>query len=83
MFFRPKPNLADGEKARIEFYLQNIAQSIGVDRLKLPVLGREIFLGQSTPQEIINRVGKHLLQDVSAIQVNAVLQQAGQCGGGG
>ncbi len=83
MFFKPKPNLSDGEKARVEFHLQRIAEAIGIERLKLPVLGRDELLRLKTPQDIVNRVGEHLSHDVSAIQVTSVLQQAGQCGGGG
>ncbi|QDT08931.1 hypothetical protein [Stieleria marina] len=83
MFFKPKPNLSDGEKARIEFHLQTIAEAIGAERLTLPVLDREAFLSKSTPQEIIQLAGEHLSYDVNAIQVTPVLQQAGQCGGGG
>ncbi|MGB7344789.1 MAG: hypothetical protein WBD20_11270 [Pirellulaceae bacterium] len=83
MFFKPKPNLPDGEKARIEFHLQQIAASIGAERMTLPVLSRDTFLEKSSAQEIIARVGQHLSYDVSAIQITPVLQQAGQCGGGG
>lgn len=83
MFFKPKPNLPDGDKARIEFHFQQIASCIGAERVKLPVLSRDAFLGKASTQEIVDLVGQHLSHDVSAIQVNAVLQQAGQCGGGG
>ena len=83
MFFKPKPNLPDGEKARIEFHLQLIGESIGKDRLMLPVRGRDAFLQAETPSEVVQKVGEHLSHDVGQIKVTPVLQQAGQCGGGG
>jgi hypothetical protein len=83
VFFKPKPNLSDGEKARVEFHLHKIANAIGIERLTLPVLGRDELIRLKTTQDIVDRVGKHLSHNVSAIQVTSVLQQAGQCGGGG
>ena len=72
-FFKPTPNLPDGEKARIEFYLQQIAECIGFDRFKLPVLSEDKLLNGDaanptefqTVDQIKNMVGKHLRHDVS------------------
>jgi myo-inositol-hexaphosphate 3-phosphohydrolase len=35
--FKSKPSLIDGEKARIELHLQQISQTVGADRFKLPI----------------------------------------------
>ncbi len=83
MFFKPKPNLSDGEKARVEFHFRLIADAIGTERLKLPVIGRDAFLDLTTPQAIVEKIGQHLSHPTGEIQVTPVLQQAGQCGGGG
>lgn len=86
MFFKPKPNLPAGEKARIEFHLQQIAQAIGMDRMKLPVISRRELLSWSeseTPQEMITAVGSHLKHDVSGVGFALDPQQLQQCGGGG
>ncbi len=86
MFFKPKPNLPDGEKARIEFHLQHIAETIGMERLTLPVLSRDTLLGwvgSKTPQEMIGLIGQHLKHDVSGVGFQLDPQQLQQCGGGG
>ena len=86
MFFKSKPNLLTGEKARIEFHLQQIAQCIGMDRMKLPVISRRELLSWSetkTPQGMIVAVGAHLNHDVSGVGFALDPQQLQQCGGGG
>ena len=40
MLFTAKPNVTVGEKSRIEFHLQQLAECIGFDRFLLPVLSR-------------------------------------------
>lgn len=87
VFFKPKPNLPDSEKARIEFYFQQIAESIGFERFQLPVLRRHEFLdrfdSKQTPAQIIRFVGEHLKHDVAEIQVRVVPQSVANCSGGG
>ncbi len=87
MFFKPKPNLPDAEKARIEFHLQQIGECVGFDRFTLPVLGRKTLFGlyesKKNPQQMIEFVGNHLAHDVSGIRLNVVPQQLQHCGGGG
>ena len=86
MFFKSKPNLPDGEKARIEYGLQQIAQTVGVEQMKLPVLSREMLLGwvgSKTPQEMIGAIGQHLSHDVAGVGFQLDPQQLQQCGGGG
>jgi hypothetical protein len=90
-FFKPKPNISDGEKARIEFYLQQIAECIGFERFKLPVLSENQLLhgGAANPAEfqtvdqIKNMVGKHLRHDVSELKIQTFPMQPQKVGGGG
>ena len=87
MFFKPKPNLPDAEKARLEFHLQQIAESIGFDRFQLPVLSRKTLFGlhesKQTAEQMIRFVGNHLAHDVSGIRLELVPKPGGNCGGGG
>ena len=86
-FLKLKPNLADGEKAKVEFHFQQIAESIGFDRLKLNVLGRETLLGlhesELSPEQMVNFIGEHLSNDVSGVNVAFDPKQPEKCGGGG
>ncbi|MEM6689007.1 MAG: hypothetical protein AAF664_06240 [Planctomycetota bacterium] len=91
MFFKPKANLHDSEKSRIEFHLQQIAECIGFDRFTLPVLSRKTLFGfydtKGDPKKIIDSVGKHLAHDVGDVQFRVVPQMAQStcgsgCGGG-
>ena len=87
MFFKPKPNLPDAEKARVEFHLQQIAECVGFDRFTLPVLSRKRLFGlyesDKNPQQMIGFVGNHLSHDVSEIRFRVVPKQLQNCGGGG
>ena len=91
-FFKPKPNLPDAEKAKVEFHLQQIAECIGFERFQLPVLRMNSLLGQSlsgisesnqTPDQMIGFIGKHLSHDVSGIRLSVIPQPPEKCGGGG
>lgn len=88
--FKSKPSLADGEKSRIEFHLQQIAESITADRLKLKFLSEEAVLaggpqGSSLAdlETLTKRIGKHLSHDVDNISVLQQPQELEKCGGGG
>ena len=85
--FKVKPNLADGEKAKVEFHFQQIAEAIGYDRLKLDVLSKETLLGLSetgmTSEQVLAFVGEHLAHDVSQVKIAMELKQPEKCGGGG
>ncbi len=88
--FKSKPSLADGEKSRIEFHLQQIAESITADRLKLEVLSEEEVLAGdaegsalSDLETLTNRIGKHLSHDVANIPIVQQPQELEKCGGGG
>jgi hypothetical protein len=87
VFFKPKPNLPDAEKARIDFHFQQIAECIGFDRFRLPVLSRKTLLEQfeskQTPPQMIRFVGDHLDHDTTELQFSVVPQQAASCSGGG
>lgn len=90
-FFKPTPNLPDGEKARIEFHLQQIAECIGIDRFKLPVLSQDKLLhGDAadptefqTIDQIKNMVGNQLRHDVSELKLQTFPMQPQKVGGGG
>ena len=88
--FKSKPSLPDGEKARIEFHLQQIAQSIGAGRLRLPVLKEEDLLYRdaesSTLEDVKSlsvKIGKHLSHDVGNVGIREQPQTLEKCGGGG
>ena len=88
--FKSKPSLADGEKARIEFHLQQIAESITADRLKLKVLPEEdILAGDSAGsaltdvETLTKRIGQHLSHDVANIAILEQPKELEKCGGGG
>ena len=88
MFFAAKPNVTVGEKSRIEFYLQQLAECIGFERFVLPVLSRQKLIGlveaeQHTPEQIVYFLGEHLNHDVGEIRVQLDPQQAADCSGGG
>ncbi|MDB4766511.1 hypothetical protein OAG71_02355 [bacterium] len=88
--FKSKPSLTDGEKARIELHLQQIAESIGSDRLRLNVLtGEELLYRDAeshTVQDVrslVVKIGKHLSHDVGNIAIREQPQELEKCGGGG
>ena len=87
--FKSAPNLPVDEKARIEFHLQQIAECIGFDRFKLPVLSEETILyGSGQPEnqsadQFMGFVGNHLGHDVSDVTIETVPLPPEKCGGGG
>ncbi|MGB1814427.1 MAG: hypothetical protein ACPHJ3_03650 [Rubripirellula sp.] len=88
MLFTAKPNVTVGEKSRIEFYLQQLAECIGFDRFLLPVVSRQQLMGlveedQRTPEQIVGILGEHLNHDVGELRVQLDPQQAADCSGGG
>ena len=87
LFWKPKANLPDAEKSRIEFHLQQIAESVGFDRFTLPVLSRNDLFGlyesKRDPQQMIEFVGNHLNHGVSGVGFRVAPQQAQNCSGGG
>lgn len=85
VFFKPKAAIGDHEKARIEFHLQEIAESIGVDRFRLPVLRRHdlLALQGKTPEQIVAFTAQHLSHSVAGLQVQVAIEPKEKCGGGG
>ena len=87
MFFAAKPNVTVGEKSRIEFYLQQLAETIGFERFRLPVLSRNTLLGliqsEQNNEQIVAFLGEHLSHAIDAIRVQIDPQQAANCGSGG
>ena len=90
-FFKPTANLPSGEKARIEFHFQQIAECIGVGRLRLPVLSQMNVLYENSSQppeprsvdQIKSLVGEHLGHDVSDVRIQSLPMQTQKVGGGG
>lgn len=87
VFFKPKPNLPDAAKARMECHFQQIAECIGFDRMRLPVLRRKTLLGKfesdPSPAEMIRFVGDHLGHPSPEISLRVEPQTAASCSGGG
>ena len=87
VFFRVKPNLSDGEKARLEFHFQQIAECLGANRLKLPVISMRDMLArwESNPDvaAFLDFVGDHLDHGADAITVHVAPQIVANCSGGG
>lgn len=85
VFFKSKPAIDVHEKARIEFHIQEIAESIGFERLRLPVLRRRqlVDVQGKTPEQLVAFVGKHLSHNVGGLQVQVAIEAQEKCGGGG
>ena len=91
LFFKTTANVPDGEKARLEFHLQQIAECLGHDRVMLPVLSASSVLFQEqsnqndprSPRDIMTIAGKHLGHDVGEVTIQTTLLQPEKCGGGG
>ena len=88
-FFKSAPNLPDDEKARIEFHLQQIHESIGFDRMQLPVMNERDILYDAQQSElrsskqILTAVGEHLNYDTAEIRLQTLPMPPEQTGGGG
>jgi hypothetical protein len=87
VFFKSKPNLPVAEKARIEFHFQQIAECLGVERLKRPVLSRAHLMDKldslRSPETALTFLGEHLQHQVGGLQVNVVPQDVAKCSSGG
>ncbi len=89
--FKPSPTLPDNERARIEFHLQQIAECIGFDRFRLPVLSVESLLYDDVSSQqairsldqLKQRIGEHLRHDVDKVKVQTIPMQPEKVGGGG
>lgn len=85
VFFKSKPAIGDHEKARIEFHFQEIAESIGFERFRLPTIRRHQFidLQGKTADQIVAFVGQHLSHNVAGLEVRIAIAPQEKCGGGG
>lgn len=84
-FFRSAPNIGDHEKARLEFQLQEIAESIGFDRFQKPVVRAErlLALRGEAPEDIAAFAADHLGHQIAGLQVQTAIEAQEKCGGGG
>lgn len=86
-FFKSSPNLPDHEKARVEFHLQQLAECLGGDLLRRPVMIPEAVFGtdprHTSLGEVLGKIGDHLSVDVSPISVQTSVKSLEVCGGGG
>lgn len=90
-FFQASPHLPDDEKARIEYQFQRIAESIGLDRFRLPIVRQSGLLNGSgiqqsewqTVDQIKSQVGAHLHHDVAGLKLQTFPMQLQKVGGGG
>ena len=88
VFFKSAPNVKHDEKARIEFHLQQLADFIGPDRFKLPMVTEQQLMAAGSDGQlpsiegVIAFVGEHLSHDVSGIKTEFVPLVKEQCGGG-
>ena len=89
--FRPTPNLDDNERARLEFRMQRIADSIGVARMKLPVVAvQEVFDSIDTSRDdatngraVMDFVSNHLDHELASVAMEVSIEQAAKCSSGG
>lgn len=86
-FFKSKPSLPDGEKAKTEFHFQQLVDCLGNDRFQLPVQTLdsllELIRADNGVERMVSAVGDHLSHDVSGLSVQATPQELEKCGGGG
>lgn len=83
MFFTSRPNLPSNEKAQVEYCFQWIADCVGHDRMRLPVLRSEELLTDLTASELLKRVGSHLQHNVDKLKIVLEPQLLEKCGSGG
>ena len=86
-FFKTKPNLPDGEKAKVEFHFQQLADCLGYDRFRLPIQPLnsplEVIRSDDGVKRLVTLVGEHLSHNVAGLGVKVTPQQLEKCGGGG
>ena len=85
VFFKSKPAIDVHDKARIEFHLQEIAESIGFERFVLPVMRRYKLTDTAgkTPEQIVSAIGSHLSHGTAGLQIEVAIEPTEKCGGGG
>ena len=83
MFFTSRPNLSPNEKAQVEYCFQWIADCIGQDRMRLPVLRSGDLLPGQTMSETVKAVGGHLQHNVDQLEIVMEPQLLEKCSSGG
>ncbi len=83
--FKTKPTIATGEKARLEFELQKLAECLGDERFSLPVLSLSQWQNMINKPlaDTLEAIGKHLQHPTGSIQVIVQPENLATCGGGG
>jgi len=84
-FFKTKPTIATGEKARLEFELQKLSEFVGSERFKLPVLSLAQWQNTTIKPlaDTLATVGKHLQHASGSINLVVQPENLESCGGGG
>lgn len=84
-FFKSKPTIATGEKARLEFELQKLSEFVGSERFNLPILSISQWhsMIDKPLTETLAAVGKHIQHPTGGINVVVQPENLATCGGGG
>ncbi len=87
LFLKSTPNLPDHEKARVEFHSQQLAECLGGELMRRPVLVPDAVFGSQADgtdlDDVLKKIGDHLGIDVAPISVQTALKSLEVCGGGG
>ncbi len=83
MFFKSRPNLSPNEKAQVEYCFQWIADCVGPDRMRLPVLRSDELLSGLSIDQSVSVIGSHLQHDVDQLKTVIQPQVLEKCGSGG
>jgi len=69
MFFTSRPNLSPNKKAQVEYCYQWLADCIGPDRMRLPVLRSNQLLSGQSMNDFVKTVGNHLQHNVDQLKI--------------
>lgn len=84
-FFKSKPNIATGEKARLEFELQKLSEFAGSARFSLPVISLSQWQNMINQPltDTLKAIGEHLKHPTGAMRIVVQPEDLASCGGGG
>ena len=86
-FFKTSAGVPDHEKARLEFHIQQVSESIGSGLMQIPVVDPNVeFMkgGQvDSLDSILQTVGRQLNHDMGSLNVKTQPQELKKCGSGG
>ncbi len=86
LFFKTKPDIADHDKARLEFRLQQITDQVGSERMRLPIQESDQLIPSNPdakPQSVVEILRNHLQHDFDGFKVQESLDVVEQKSGGG